>query len=527
MPSGWLPEGIFFVLALFAIFEFATYPINMKKVLIFILLAFTPLLTFAQDSIDQTINSYFEPITNTVSDIIFYSIIIAGTKIPLIVVWLIFAAVFFTFYFRFINITLLKHALDVVRGKFDNPNDKGEVSHFQALTAALSGTVGLGNIAGVAVAVSKGGPGATFWMIFAGFLGMTTKFAECTLGVKYRNQNPNGSVSGGPMYFLQKSFTNKGMAGIGKGLAIFFAIMTVGGSIGGGNMFQGNQAAQQLILITGGADSFISNKAFIGIAMAILVGLVIIGGIKSIAKVTEKIVPFMCGIYCLAALGVIFNFYDRIPGVFQLILSEAFSENALYGGFLGVMIMGFTRSAFSNEAGVGSASIAHAAVKTNEPVSEGVVALLEPFIDTIVVCTITALVTIITGEYLNPSTSGIAQTSAAFGQVFSWFPIVLSIAVVLFALSTMISWSYYGLKAWTYLFGEGNLQEKSYKIMFCFFIVVGAAMELDAVIGFSDAMIFAMSLANIIGLYFLASELKGDLNSYQERIRNGSIKKYQ
>lgn len=526
MPTGWLPGAFFFVLAYFAIFDPATYPSNMKKVLIFILLTLIPFLTNAQDSIDHRINSFFEPFTQAISDIIFYSIYIGGAKIPLIVVWLILAAFFFTFYFRFINITLLKHAIDVVRGKFDNPNDKGEVSHFQALTAALSGTVGLGNIAGVAVAVSKGGPGATFWMILAGFLGMTTKFAECTLGVKYRNVNPDGTVSGGPMYFLQKSFANKGMAWVGKTLAVFFAIMTVGGSIGGGNMFQGNQAAQQLILITGGADSFISNKAFIGFAMAILVGLVIIGGIKSIARVTEKIVPFMCGIYCLAALVIIFYFYERIPGVFQVIFSEAFSENALYGGFLGVMIMGFTRSAFSNEAGVGSASIAHSAVKTNEPVSEGVVSLLEPFIDTIIVCTLTALVTIITGEYLNPTTSGIAQTSAAFGQVFRWFPIILSIAVVLFALSTMISWSYYGLKAWTYLFGEGNLQDKSYKIMFCFFIVVGAAMELDAVIGFSDAMIFAMSLANIIGLYFLASELRSDLNSYQERIRNGSIKKY-
>jgi AGCS family alanine or glycine:cation symporter len=498
----------------------------MKKVLIFILLSLTPFFSIAQDSLDQTINSFFEPISQVVSNIIFYSITIFDAQVPLIVVWLIVAAFFFTFYFRFINITLIKHAIDVVRGKFDNPDDKGEVSHFQALTAALSGTVGLGNIAGVAVAVAKGGPGATFWMILAGFLGMTTKFAECALGVKYRNENLDGSVSGGPMYFLQKSFANKGMARTGKFLAIFFAIMTVGGSIGGGNMFQGNQAAQQLILITGGADSFISNKAFIGLAMAVLVGLVIIGGIKSIAKVTEKIVPFMSGIYCLVALAIIINFYERIPGVFQLIFSEAFSQNALYGGFLGVMIMGFTRAAFSNEAGVGSASIAHSAVKTNEPVSEGVVALLEPFIDTIVICTMTALVTIITGEYLNSSTNGIAQTSAAFGQVFSWFPFVLSFAVILFALSTMISWSYYGLKAWTYLFGEGNLQENSYKLIFCFFIIVGAAMELDAVIGFSDAMIFAMSLANITGLYFLAPELKRDLQSYLERVKNGSIKKH-
>lgn len=498
----------------------------MKKLLTFTFFIILPFLSFSQSSIDQNINDAVAPITKRVSDIIFFSVDIFGTSIPLIVVWLIFAAIFFTFYFGFANIRFFKHAIDVVRGKYDNPDDKGEVNHFQALTAALSGTVGLGNIAGVAVAVAKGGPGATFWMILAGFLGMTTKFAECTMGVKYRNEYPDGSVSGGPMYFLKKSFANRNMAVPGSILAGFFAIMTVGGSLGGGNMFQGNQAASQLISITGGSDSFITNKTFIGIAMAIIVGMVIIGGIKSIAKVTSKIVPFMCGVYCLAALGVVLYFYDKIPATFGLIFSEAFSSNALYGGFLGVMIMGFTRSAFSNEAGVGSASIAHSAVKTNEPVSEGIVALLEPFIDTIVVCTMTALVTIITGEYLNPDTSGIAQTSAAFGQVISWFPYVLSLAVVLFAISTMISWSYYGLKAWTFLFGEGRAQDLSYKFIFCVFIVIGAAMNLDAVIGFSDAMIFAMSLANIIGLYVLAPEIKGDLNSYHQRIKDGTIKKY-
>lgn len=478
------------------------------------------------EGIDKKINSHIAPATKAVSDVIFYSIRIGGTDIPLIVVWLIFAALFFTLFFNFINIRAIWHSIQIIRGDFDNPKDKGEVSHFQALTAALSGTVGLGNIAGVAVAISKGGPGATFWMIVAGFLGMTSKFAECSLGVKYRDEHSDGTVSGGPMYYLSKGFEKRNLRWLGKLLAIFFAIMAVGGSFGGGNMFQGNQAAAQIIHITGGSDSFISSKAFIGVIMAIIVGLVIIGGIKSIARVTEKIVPFMCGVYVVAALVVLGNFYYLIPSTFYKIISEAFSPEALYGGILGVMIMGFTRAAFSNEAGVGSASIAHSAVKTEEPVSEGIVALIEPFVDTVIICTMTALVTIISGEYQNPDNNGISQTSAAFGQVISWFPYILSLAVVLFALSTMISWSYYGLKAWTFLFGESQIADFSYKLIFCIFVIIGAAMELDAVIGFSDAMIFAMSFANIIGLYVMSQELKGDLKSYFSRIRSGEIKKY-
>lgn len=501
----------------------------MTKNLLLIPFLLFPFLSKGQSdetSIDQKINKAVEPYANAVSDLIFYSFDIAGTSVPIIVLWLIFAAFFFTFYFNFVNIRAIGHALSVVKGDYDNPDDKGEVSHFQALTAALSGTVGLGNIAGVAVAISLGGPGATLWMILAGFLGMTTKFAECTLGVKYRKENPDGSVSGGPMYYLSEGFSRRNMKGLGKALAVFFAVMAIGGSFGGGNMFQGNQAAAQLLEITGGEEGFLGSKTLIGILMAVIVGMVIIGGIKSIAKVTEKIVPFMCGIYVFAACIILAKFYYLIPETFVKIGEGAFSPDAMYGGLIGVMIQGFKRAAFSNEAGVGSASIAHSAAKTNEPVSEGIVALLEPFIDTIIVCTMTALVTIITGEYLNPETNGIAQTSAAFGQVLSWFPYVLSLAVVLFAISTMISWSYYGLKSWTYLFGESKASDVSYKIVFLIFIVVGAAMNLDAVIGFSDAMIFAMSFANIIGLYVMAGELKSDLKSYETRVKSGEIKKF-
>ncbi|MEL6143636.1 MAG: alanine/glycine:cation symporter family protein, partial [Bacteroidota bacterium] len=371
------------------------------------------------------------------------------------------------------------------------------------LTAALSGTVGVGNIAGVAFAVAIGGPGATFWMIIAGLLGMASKFVECTLGVMYRNVNPDGSVSGGPMYYLDKGLAEKGAGWgrFGKVLAVLFAIACIGGSFGGGNMVQINQATLQLAAITGGEDSiFFENGWIFGAVMAVVVAVVIIGGIKSIASVTDKVVPFMVGIYVLGALIVLGYHITDIPRAIGTILSSAFSSEALYGGFVGVLIQGFRRAAFSNEAGVGSASIAHSAVKTDEPVSEGVVALLEPFIDTVVICTMTALVIIVTNyggagatdSFYNREVVGdIGLTSSAFESVISWFPTVLGIAVILFALSTMISWSYYGLKAWTYLFGESKTNEIIYKVLFCAFVIVGSAISASAVFNFGDAMIFA------------------------------------
>ncbi len=447
--------------------------------------------------------------------------------IPFVLIWLIVGGLIFTVYMGFINITGFGHALDVVRGKYDDPDDTGEVSHFQALTAALSGTVGVGNIAGVALAISAGGPGATFWMIIAGFLGMSSKFVECTLGVKYRKENPDGSVSGGPMYYLDRGLSKKGMAGFGKFLAVFFAIACIGGSFGGGNMVQINQATQQLIDVTGGEASFFYGKGWIfGVMMAMLVAVIIIGGIRRIAEVTDKVVPLMVGIYLIAAIIVILGNFTDIPEAFGKIFSGAFSAEAIYGGTLGVLIMGFRRAAFSNEAGVGSASIAHSAAKTDEPISEGVVALLEPFIDTVVICTMTALVIIITNEYEPGATEGIALTSRAFASVISWFPIVLSIAVILFALSTMISWSYYGLKAWTYLFGETRTSDTMYKIVFCIFVVIGSAMTVGKVFAFGDAMIFAMCFPNVMGLYLLAPEVRKDLQNYFARIKSGEIKKF-
>ncbi len=457
-------------------------------------------------------------------------------EIPFVLIWLLVGALFFTVYMKFVNVRSFRHALDVVRGKFDDPDHPGEVSHFQALTAALSGTVGVGNIAGVAMAVSMGGPGATFWMILAGIFGMSSKFVECTLGVKYRKYNDDGSVSGGPMFYLSQGLAKQGKKRLGKVLAALFAVACIGGSIGGGNMVQINQATQQLIDVTGGTESVFFERGWIfGLIIAVVVAMIIIGGIKSIARVTDKIVPGMVAIYLVAAIVVIVLNIDKLGWAFGQIFTGAFSPDAVFGGFIGVLILGFKRAAFSNEAGIGSASIAHSAAKTDEPVSEGVVALLEPFIDTVVICTITALVIIITNfgglgteAVFNTAgqLGGVSLTSAAFESAIPWFPVVLSIAVILFALSTMISWSYYGLKAWTYLFGESKVANITYKAMFCFFVVVGSAMSLGAVFDFGDIMIFAMAFPNILGLYFLAPEIKKDLADYLGRVKSGAIKKY-
>lgn len=478
-------------------------------------------------SLDDRINEAIGPFADAVVDFIFYAVPVAGADLPLVLVWLLVGAVVFTFYMGFINFRGFAQAIRIVRGDYSNPADSGEVSHFQALTAALSGTVGLGNIAGVAIAVSLGGPGATFWMILAGLLGMSAKFVECTLGVKYRVINAKGVVSGGPMFYLTKGLADRGMARFGKVLAVLFAVMCLGGSFGGGNMFQVNQAFQQFESVTGGDSSFLHGHGWaFGLVMAIFVAVVIIGGIKSIARVTDKLVPFMCGIYVLAALVVIFANLEAVPEAFRLIISGAFSNDAVAGGFVGVLIQGFRRATFSNEAGIGSAPIAHAAVRTNEPITEGLVSLLEPFIDTVVVCTMTAVVIVLTGTYKIAGADGIALTSAAFESVISWFPYVLALAVILFAFSTMITWSYYGSKAWTYLVGDSKAADIGYKVVFCMFVVIGASLTLTKVTDFSDAMIFAMAFPNVIGLYIMAPEVKRDLTSYLARVKSGEIRKF-
>ncbi|MDX1461073.1 MAG: alanine/glycine:cation symporter family protein [Xanthomonadales bacterium] len=484
---------------------------------------------FAQSGIDQKINDAIRPASDWVAGLVFSTFPLFGVDIPFVLVWLVFAATFFTFYFKFINVRAFTHGFALVRGDYNDPKAAGEVTHFQALATALSGTVGLGNIAGVAVAVSLGGPGATFWMIVCGLLGMSSKFTECTLGVKYRNEYADGTVSGGPMYYLSKGLAERGFARVGKVLAVLFAIACIGGSFGGGHMFQANQSFSQLVSMTGGQAGPLADKGWLyGIVIAALVGLVIIGGIKGIARVTSKIVPFMAVIYVTAGMIIILMNLSAVPGAIGQIITGAFTPSGVAGGFIGVLFQGFKRAAFSNEAGIGSAAIAHSAVQTNRPITEGFVALYEPFIDTVVVCTITALVIIITGT-LDPNVdpgAGVQLTSSAFESAISWFPWVLTVAVVLFAFSTMISWSYYGLKCWTYLFGESRATDVTYKVLFLVFVVIGSSMQLGAVIDFSDAMIFAMAFPNILGLYFLLPVVKRELNEYWADLKAGRLQKF-
>ncbi|PRY77223.1 AGCS family alanine or glycine:cation symporter [Yoonia maritima] len=515
----------------------------MKKLLTAAMFAaLSPAAAAAQEmSLEDKVNQVFADWTGPFVGFIFRPLPfqVGGVDFPWIVMWLVIAATIFTVYFGVIQVRAFGHAISLVKGDYSDPDDAGEVSHFQALTTALSGTVGLGNIAGVAVAVGIGGPGATFWMILAGLLGMASKFTECTLGVKYRNEYADGSVSGGPMYYMTKGFKERGLPG-GKVLAVVFSIFTIGGALGGGNMFQANQAHAQIEGIVGDFSGLIT-----GVIFAIVVFAVIVGGIKSIANVTEKVVPFMGIMYVVCALIILLVNYDQIGWAFGQIWAGAFTGLGVAGGFVGALIQGFKRAAFSNEAGVGSAAIAHSAVRTKEPITEGVVSLLEPFIDTVVICTMTALVITISGVLvMDPASgnfvlneagtaiqtvdgsSGVQLTSAAFATGFSWFPYVLAVAVVLFAFSTMISWSYYGLKAWTYLVGEGQAQELAFKIIFCIFIVIGAAAQLGAVIDFSDAMIFAMAVVNITALYFLMPIVKAEMNSYFGRLKSGEIVKH-
>lgn len=543
----------------------------MKFKLLTLISLITPFLISAQESSDelswgQRIDQQFQPVADVWESIVLYPISIAGYNMPIVLILLVVGATFFTIYFGFPGIKRFPLAINTVRGKYDalegpeghgvekaevnivegdlpdtirDESKHGEVSHFQALATAVSGTVGLGNIAGVAVAIAVGGPGATFWMITCGIIGMSTKFVECTLGVKYRDVGADGTVYGGPMYYLKKGLKENGYGGLGKVLGVIFAILCIGASFGGGNAFQSNQAAAQLSSLAG--LDFQTAGFWIGVILAVVVGIVIIGGIKRIASVTEKVVPFMAGIYVIASLVIIFANYSYIDDAFGLIIGGAFTPMAGLGGLVGVLIVGFQRAAFSNEAGAGSAAIAHSAVKTKYPASEGVVALLEPFIDTVVICTMTAMVIIFfnmdganvqgifdygnsmnsavlvneTGEYVG----GVDLTSMAFDSVIPNFSYILTVAIILFAFSTMISWSYYGLQSWKFLFGRGKSADITYKILFLMFVVIGASTTLNAVIKFSDAMILALVFPNMIGLFFLFPRVKEELVKYLDAIK--------
>jgi len=455
-------------------------------------------------------------------------------KMPLAVLVLLLGAVYFTLRMGFINLRGFWHAIRVTAGKYDDPNHQGEVSHFQALTAALSATVGLGNIAGVAIAISMGGPGATLWMILAGFIGMSSKFVECTLGQKYRQERTDGRIMGGAMYYLLRGIPELGMGAIGKGLgailAVAFAVLCIGGSFAGGNSFQVNQSMRAV----GYAVPWFAEESHFwvyGLVMAVLVAIVIIGGIRRIAAWAEKIVPTMCGIYVLAAAVILLKNASAIPEAMQLIVRDAFTGQAVTGGLLGVLIMGFKRAAFSNEAGIGSAAIAHAAAKTDYPVREGLVALLGPFIDTIIICTMTALVITITGVWNNPEyahlvndNNGAALTSVAMDSQISGFRYVLAVAVFLFAFSTMISWSYYGERCWAFLFGDWS--SIVYRIIFVLFTFLGAVISATNILEFGDLMIFGMAIPNVIGVVLLSGRVKRDLDDYWRKLKAGEFKKY-
>jgi AGCS family alanine or glycine:cation symporter len=486
---------------------------------------------------EEAINNAFEPIANAVSSAIFYAPNIFGVEVPLIVFWLVLAAVVFTIYFKGIQFRSTRTALGLVRGKYSRSSDPGEVTHFQALSSAVSGTVGLGNIAGVGVAVTIGGAGATFWMIIAGLFGMCTKFVECTLGVKYREIHEDGTVTGGPFRYLPVAFERFG-SGVSRGLTLLFAAALFMFGAVGGNMFQANQTFAQAREVTGGEDGFLGSPGsalIFGILLALGVGIVILGGITSIAAVTSRLVPFMAMGYVIACIAVILSNFTQVPAAFGSIISGAFNPEGVAGGVIGVLIIGFQRAAFSNEAGVGSAPIAHSAVKTKHPVSEGFVSMLEPFIDTVVICTMTALTIVIadTAFYNDAretvagggdAPDGVVVTSRAFETFLPQMPVLLAIAVALFAFSTLITWSYYTMKAWTTMFGRSPRSELTFKVIFCLFTVVGTVMTFGSVLDFADSMLFLCAIVNLLACYLLLPKVRDEVRDFLGGLRSGEIK---
>jgi len=478
-------------------------------------------------------------IVRPLEQVIFFDLFFwdANVRMPVVVAWLVLFSVTFTFVFKFVNIRAFCHAIDCVRGKYTDPDEHGEISHFQALSAALSATVGLGNIASVAVAVAKGGPGAIFWMVCMGVLGMTSKFAECALGQKYKITREDGSISGGAFEYLSTGLRLQGYAGLGKVLAVVFCFMNMGGSFGGGNMFQANQAYVLVKSVVPKLDTIWdvapagSGGILFGILLAVAVGVVILGGVKSIAKVAEILVPLMCGVYVLSGLLILVLNITRVPASIGLIVGEAFTGNAIYGGFIGQLVTGVQRAAFSNEAGCGSAPIVHSAAKTNEPLREGLVALLEPFIDTVVVCTISGLVLVVTEAHVlgregaQPKLEGIEMTSYAFDKVFPGFSYLLSVIVLLFAYSTMISWSYYGEQSCIYLFGFGSV--RCFKVTFLLFTFLGCNIDAVSVINFSDMMVMGACFPNLLGVGLMLGVLKQMVDDYFTRLENGEMKRFE
>lgn len=471
-------------------------------------------------SIDARIDAAIKPMSEKAIGVMFYPITIMGQDVPMIILWLMSIGIFTSFYFGFVSIRFLPLSLQLLCGKYQSKDRQGQISNWQALSTSLSGTVGLGNIAGVAVAISTGGPGATVWMIVMGLLGMSTKFTECALGVKYRQIAPDGEVSGGPMYYISEGLSNRGLPMLGKALAAFFAFCCIGGAIGGGNMFQANQTYQMFMRVAGDG-SFFADKAWLfGLVLAVMTAVVIIGGIQSIARVSSKIFPVMAGLYLLICLIVIFGNLSALPAAVESIISGAFTPEAVGGGILGALIAGVRRAVFSNESGIGSAAITHSAVKSDSHITQGLIAMLNPFIDTVVICTMTALVIAVTGVYTDGAgIEGVALTARAFETVGSWTIYWLALTVFLFAFSTIIAWYYLGEKGFTFLAGRSKTKTMAFKLFYCSFIVIGAASNLTHLIDLTDALFFAMAIPNVILLYVMAPEIKKDLKTYVEDLK--------
>jgi alanine or glycine:cation symporter, AGCS family len=461
-------------------------------------------------NVDETINAWLAPIADWFGRVVFYAVPLNGAPLPLILVWLIMGGVVCTLAFRFVNLRGFGHSLRVIRGDYSSADHPGEASPFQALSTAVSGTVGLGAIGGVAIAVTLGGPGAAFWMVVAGFLGMSTKFAEVTLAVKYRKVRPDGTVTGGAMYYVPVALERRGFPRLGKFLAGFFCVAAVGGSL---TIFQVNQAYAQFKAVTGFEHAFV-----FGLVIAVWIGFVLFGGVKRIVQWTDKLSPFMCLLYIVACAVVLGANYANVPAALLTIVREAFSADAVTGGVVGALIAGFRRAAFANEAGLGSAPMAHATVRTREPMSQGFAALMEPFLDTVIICLATALVVVVSGVYQTSSAEGIALTSDAFATVVPWFPIVLAVVAILFALSTVLSWGYYGEQAWTWLFSERYASRVAYRLFLCAVLSISATLNLAQVTNIVDSLNFSMAIPNLIAVYLLLPELRADLTDYWRRV---------
>lgn len=474
------------------------------------------------DQFDRIIESIVGPVADVMSAIVFAEIPIFG-GIPLIVIWLMAAAVFLTVWLRFQPITGARHSFGVIRGKFTRKTDPGEISSFQALATELSGTIGLGNIAGVAVAVSLGGPGAALWIAAFGLLGMSVKMAEATLGVMFRRINADGTVSGGPMYYLRDGLKSIGWKKTGGVLAWLYALFTLLG-VYGADLFQSNQVAA-IVASSSGSDFLENNNWILGLVIATLVGLVIIGGVTSIGRWTSRITPAMAGLYLVSVVAVIMVNIDQLGPAIASMFTGVFSPEGVAGGIVGVAVIGIQRSLFSNAAGVGTAGFAHSASKTKRPATEGFNAMWGPFFDSVIVCMLTATAIVITGVHEGTAgeVEGVTLTASAFASVASWFPYLLTIAVALFGFSTVLAYAYYFEQAGTYIFGNSATTRWVLKAIWVIGPVIGASASLDAAISFADASFFLMAIPNLLGIYFLANVLRKEILSYRKAVSGGYI----